>query len=142
MAKKKPTKKAVITTDHVISTLVYIKNLTEALIATLMAQTGTDFPQLPPPVSLGQGYDKDCPPPEDRGQGYDKDCPPPEDRGQGYDKDCPPPEDDGGKVYEKGCRVDVPTPTRFIHCPTLVVKVPKPSVRQAHKPGTSKKPRK
>jgi len=97
MAKKK---RSAITTDHVISTLVYIRNLSEALIATLMAGGSTQISSMPPPLEMQKAYDKDCPPP---GQGYTKDCAPP---GQGYTHDCPPPS---------------PVKTRFTNCPTYGV---------------------
>ena len=95
MAKKK---RRPITTDHLISTLVYMRGLTDAMIATLMASTGTDFPELPQPLYMEKAYDKDCPPPEDKA--YEKDCPPPEE----------PPQ--------------TPTRSRFRSCPRYVVMVP------------------
>lgn len=113
MAKKKRTEP---TTAHVISTLVYIRHLTDALIATLMAQANTDYDQLPPPLSMEKPWAKDCPPPP-----YRKDCAPPP-----YRKDCPPPE--GGETVEISARAT--------NCPTyrLVgpIKAPRP-LRPARK---------
>jgi hypothetical protein len=113
MAKKK---RGAITTSQVISTLVYIRNLSDALIATLLASAGTDVGQLPPPVTIDRPYTKDCPPPP-----YRKDCAPPS-----WRKDCPPP--DGGGTAVR---------TRVANCPTyqLVgpVKVAGPAARRARK---------
>jgi len=74
---KKPRK---VTTHQVISTLVYIRHLTDALIATLMDASGADFPSLPQPVLLsGTGYRKDCPPPAPV-----PNCPPEEPDDEGF----------------------------------------------------------
>ena len=98
MARKKT--RQPITKDHVISTLVYIRNLSDAHIATLMAGSAGEIGSMPPPLTMAKAYDKDCPPP---GLAYAKDCPPP---GQAYAKDCPPPN---------------PVKTRFTNCPTYGV---------------------
>ncbi len=66
-------KRSGITTDQVISTLVYIRNLSDALIATLMANAGADSGSLPAPVYMPKPYAKACPPPPNR-----KECLPPE----------------------------------------------------------------
>jgi hypothetical protein len=99
-----------ITKDQVISTLVYIRHLTDALIATLMDASGADFPSLPQPVLLsGGGYKKDCPPP----------APVP---------NCPPeePDDDGPTVL-----------ARSTNCPKYhlsgPVKLPFPTLRRRKK---------
>lgn len=66
-------KRSGITTDQVISTLVYIRNLSDALIATLMANAGVDSGNLPSPLYMPKSYAKACPPPP-----YRKSCLPPE----------------------------------------------------------------
>jgi hypothetical protein len=63
MSKRKGTA-AVITQDHVISTLSHIRYMVDALIAVLKVGP-LEYSQLPAPLSLfaGEVYRKDCPPP-------------------------------------------------------------------------------
>ena len=121
MAKKK---RRPITTNHVISTLVSIRHLTDALIATLMEGNDADFSGLPQPLYLNKAYAKDCPPPE---AGATK----------AWDKGCPPPEMGATKAWDKSClrpegTESVPTRTRFVNCGTYDVMVP-PSLRKPRK---------
>jgi len=95
MSKRKG-RAAVITQDHMISTLTYIRTLVDALIAAL--NQDFNYSRLPPPLRTDIPYRKDCPPPELRIRPYGKDCAPAEEVapklfGKIYGKDCPPPEE-------------------------------------------------
>jgi hypothetical protein len=136
MAKKK---RRPITTNHVISTLVSIRHLTDALIATLMEGNDADFSGLPQPLYLNKAYAKDCPPPEAGAtKAWDKGCPPPEmGATKAWDKGCSPPEMGATKAWDKSClrpegTESVPTRTRFVNCGTYDVMVP-PSLRKPRK---------
>jgi len=102
MSKRKG-RAAVITQDHMISTLTYIRTLVDALIAALSQDF--NYSRLPPPLRTDIPYRKDCPPPERILKIWGKDCAPPEEvsglHGPIYGKLCPPPE--AGKIYGKDC---------------------------------------
>jgi hypothetical protein len=96
MSKRKRVRTPVVTRDHIISTLTYIRTLVDALITAL--NRDFQYSQLPPPLRPDIPYRKDCPPPEERGKTYGKDCAPPEELpptlyAKIYGKDCPPPEE-------------------------------------------------
>jgi hypothetical protein len=105
MSKKQGT--PVITGQHIISTLVQVRTLVDAMIEALMASERVEYAQLPPPVALDRKI-------------YDKNCPPP----PVFDRHCPPP------VWSKLCKPDqaphdapLPAPVQVASdsCPEVVV---------------------
>ena len=99
----------VITDEHIISTLAYIRSLIDAIVETLMTRQDIDYSQVAPGLPPIKPYGKECAPPEIKPYGrdcvlvqmkpYGRDCVLPQ--AKPYGKEFAPPEI---KPYGKECR--------------------------------------